>query len=107
MKEEKLAFLDSEGNTLIGVLNTPTENASETPIMILYHGHLTSKESRTYVQLQEGLEKVGIACFRFDFFAHGESEGNFQDFSLAKSIDGALSAYELLQAQGYQTIGLF
>lgn len=52
------------------------------------------------------LNKYEITTFRFDFFGHGESEGNFEEITTSEAIDDILNALELLKDLGYKKIGL-
>ena len=103
--EEKVYFKNSKGLNLCGILSNPTPS-KEKPIMILCHGFSTNKNSRTYVRLQEILNKHQISTFRFDFFGHGESEGNFEDITISEAVDDILNAIKFLKNQGYTKIGL-
>ena len=103
--EEKVYFKNSKGLNLCGILSNPT-SSKEKPIIILCHGFSTSKNSHTYVKLQEILNKHQISTFRFDFFGHGESEGKFEDITISEAVDDILNAIEFLKNQGYTKIGL-
>ncbi|GAH38486.1 unnamed protein product, partial [marine sediment metagenome] len=74
--------------------------------MILCHGFSTCKDSYTYVRLEEILNGKGISTFRFDFFAHGESEGEFEDITISEAVDDILNAIRFLKESGYLKIGL-
>ena len=52
-------------------------------IAILCHGFLSSKTSSTNNALTRMLIAQGIATFRFDFFGQGESEGPFDQITVA------------------------
>ncbi len=103
--QEKLFFENSRGSRLCGILANPTSN-KDRPIMILCHGFSTSKDSYTYVRLEEILNGKGISTFRFDFFAHGESEGEFEDITISEAVDDILNAIRFLKESGYLKIGL-
>ena len=103
--QEKLFFENSRGSRLCGILANPTSNKNG-PIMILCHGFTTSKDSSTYVRLEEILNGKGISAFRFDFFAHGESEGEFEDITISEAVDDILNAIRFLKKLGYSKIGL-
>ena len=60
--EEKISFVDNMGNKLSGILSNPTGNKDK-PIIILCHGFSSSKNSRTYVALQESLNKKIFLLF--------------------------------------------
>lgn len=103
--QEKLFFKNSKGNKLCGILSNPT-SSKEKPIIILCHGFSSSKESSTYVKLQDILNKHNISIFRFDFFGHGESEGKFEDITESEAVDDILNAIKFLKELGYKKIGL-
>jgi hypothetical protein len=103
--QEKLFFENTKGNRLCGILANPTSN-KDRPIMILCHGFSTSKDSYTYVRLEDILNGKGISTFRFDFFAHGESEGEFEDITISEAVDDILNAIKFMKELGYSKIGL-
>lgn len=103
--KEKLFFKNKKGNKLCGILSNPT-SSKEKPIIILCHGFSTSKNSHTYVRLQEILNSHEISTFRFDFFGHGESEGNFEDVTISEAVNDILNAIKFLKKLGYSKIGL-
>lgn len=103
--EEKVYFKDSKGLNICGILSNPT-SSEEKPIMILCHGFGTGKDGRTCVRLQEILNGYGISTFRFDFFGHGESEGDLEDVAVSEAVDDILNAISYLKKQGYSRIGL-
>ena len=104
--QEKIYFTNSKGINLCGTLSNPTYS-KEKPITILCHGFSTSKNGRTYVRLQEILNKHEISTFRFDFFGHGESGGNLEDITTSEAVDDILNAISFIKEQGYSRIALF
>jgi hypothetical protein len=103
---EKIYFSNSDGVKLCGILSNPTSGISR-PIVILCHGFTTSKDNFTNRKLEEILNQKNIAIFRFDFFGHGESEGDFSEITISEGVDNILQAIECLKALGYSKIGLF
>ncbi len=103
--EEKLYFKNSNGLNLCGILSNPSSDSKKT-IIILCHGFGSSKNSRTYVELQRRLNKFQLSTFRFDFFGHGESEGKFKDITISEAIDDILCAIKLLKSKSYSELGL-
>ena len=103
--QEKLFFENTRGNRLCGILANSTSN-KEKPIIILCHGFSTSKDSYTNVRLEKILNEKRISTFRFDFFAHGESEGEFEDITVSEAVDDILNAIRFLKELGYSKIGL-
>jgi hypothetical protein len=103
--EEKIFFKDSKGNNICGILSNPNSKM-EKPIIILCHGFMMSKDSNTNTKLQNILNKENISTFRFDFFGHGESEGEFGEITISKAVDNILDAIQFLKNKGYSKIGL-
>lgn len=104
--KEKIKFKNSNNITLCGILSNPTGDVSK-PIIILCHGFTTSKDNGTNTQLEILLNGKGISTFRFDFFGHGESEGDFAEITVSEGVDDTLRAIDYLRALGYFKIGLF
>lgn len=102
---KKVSFTNTKGDRLVGIISNKVRSKDK-PIIILAHGFTSSKDSGTYTTLAEELEKQDIASFRFDFFAHGESEGNFADITVSEAVDDILQAIKYLKIQGYKHIGL-
>ncbi len=100
--KEKITFQNSKGDKLVGILS---DSGSKT-ILIMCHGFSSSKESRTYVNLEKILNKENIATFRFDFYGHGESDGKFEDITISEAVDDILNAIALMKKKGFQKIGL-
>src|SRR3989344_1347443 len=101
---EKLFFNNAKGNKLCGILsNTGCEKDK---IVILCHGFSSSKDSRTYVELEKIFNNKGLAIFRFDFYGHGESEGKFEDITLSEAAHDIEQAFSFLWKKGYKKIYL-
>jgi pimeloyl-ACP methyl ester carboxylesterase len=102
--EEALTFQDRQGHRSAGVLTSP--KAKTDRAALLCHGFLSNKNSTTNKTLTRALTEQGIATFRFDFFGQGESDGPFENITVAIALDQALAALDLLVARGYKRIGL-
>src|SRR3989344_1860004 len=103
--EKKVFFKNSKGDRLCGILSNPKES-KEKPLFILCHGFATSKESYSIIKLEQVLNQNNISTFRFDFFGHGESEGNFEDITISEAVDDISNAIRLLKNLGYSKIGI-
>lgn len=82
---QKLTFTNSKGIELAGILSDP--NKTKEVVMILCHGFSSSKGSNTHLTLERLFNEKNIATFRFDFFGHGESRGNFEDITVSEGKD--------------------
>lgn len=102
---EKIYFENSKGLRLCGVLSNPTLDTNS-PLVILCHGLSTNKESSTYVRLEQMLNGEELSTFRFDFFGHGESEGEFENITISEAVDDIQSAIKFLKTKGFSKLGL-
>ena len=59
------------------------------PLVILMHGFISKKELYPLPAIANALAKAGIASLRFDFDAHGKSEGKFIDMTISSEIADA------------------
>jgi len=59
------------------------------PLVILMHGFIAKKEMYPIPAIASALAKAGIASLRFDFDAHGKSEGKFIDMTISSEIADA------------------
>ena len=72
--------------TLPDGFNTESDKC---PMAILMHGFMSNKKMYPVPMLAEALAKEGIASICFDFNAHGKSEGEFIDMTIAGEIEDA------------------
>jgi hypothetical protein len=59
------------------------------PLAILMHGFMSKKEMYPIPAIAKALAQSGIASIRFDFDAHGKSEGKFMDMTISSEIADA------------------
>ncbi len=93
---ERVEYDNGNGGKLVGVLDMPSNHS---PIVILCHGLGSSKDSATYRGIQHGLELHGIGTIRFDFYAHGESDGHFDHLTLTEGIRNIKATYDYLKSR--------
>ena len=103
--KRKLYFPSSKDHRLCGILSDPTGDKHR-PLIVLCHGFTTSKDGRTYVRLEDILNRKKFSTFRFDFFGHGESAGQFADITISEAEDDVQSAIRFVKDSGYERIGL-
>lgn len=97
---KKVFFVNSRGDRLCGILSGESP-AAGAPIAVLCHGFTTGKDGRTNTRLEALLNRGGIATFRFDFFGHGESEGDLADITVSEAVDDAHRALDYVRGRGY------
>ncbi len=103
--EQSISFKNSKGDTLSGILSAPSAD-THLPLIILCHGFTSHKNARKYRTLTELLNKQHIATLRFDFYAHGDSEGDFEHITVSEAVDDILQAISWVKEKGYTNIGL-
>lgn len=73
------------------------------PMVLLMHGFMSSKRLYPMPQLAKALAKEGIASVRFDFNAHGKSEGKFIDMTIANEISDAKAVLDYVRTLPFVT----
>lgn len=102
--DQKITFANSKGDKLVGILDGP--KGKKGPIIIMCHGFSSNKNTNSLTQLNKILLKNNIFTFRFDFFGHGESEGDFANITISEGVDDILQAIKFIKSSGYPKIGL-
>ena len=107
--EEKIFFTNSSGVKLCGILTKASgkiyEDKSQ-PVIVIVHGFNSQKNTKSFTLLSEFLGDKKISSFRIDLYAHGESEGNFEELTITEAADDILQAINFLKKKGYSKIGL-
>ncbi len=82
--------LDGDHGKLSAVIQKPDLKPGEKcPIVVFCHGFGGTKNGPLFELVCDTLQKYGIASIRFDFNAHGESEGKFEDMTVPNEIEDA------------------
>lgn len=102
--EKKIYFPTLNGISLCGILSEPIKKS--TSIVVMCHGFLASKNSPTHTKMQEIFNSNGISTICFDFFGHGESEGDISKITVSKIVQDVLFAIKYCKERGYTKIGL-
>lgn len=101
----KIHFRSGDGLDLVGILDEP--KAKTNACIILCHGfRLNKDESGNFIALAARLAASGFAVFRFDFRAHGESEGEPVDLTLTGEKEDLEAAFKFLTNKGYSNFGI-
>ena len=99
---ERIAFQNSVGTNLVGVLHKPEKTT--TSAVIISHGLAANKDRERLVKLADALEKDGVTAFRFDFGGSGDSEE--REITVGAEVDDLRSAIRVIKDRGYEDIGL-
>ncbi|MFH1401055.1 MAG: alpha/beta fold hydrolase, partial [Nanoarchaeota archaeon] len=103
MTAQRVTFFDTKGNKVMGILADP---GTAKTIVILAHGFLSGKDGAKYIALEKSLNAAGTATLRFDFYAHNDSEGDFEDVTMTRGIDDIMHAIDYARAKGYARISM-
>ncbi|PAV31761.1 alpha/beta hydrolase [Leuconostoc lactis] len=76
------------GLTLRGTAHVPEGVIGPVPTVLLFHGFGAVRDEYfcSFVQISRQLAKRGIAAIAFDFSGHGESDGDFIDFTFSNEV---------------------
>ncbi|WP_394750544.1 bifunctional alpha/beta hydrolase/OsmC family protein [Spongiimicrobium salis] len=99
MKLQKVTFKNSEGQTLVGRLETPT-NRHPHNFAIFAHCFTCTKNLSAVKNISRGLSNAGFGVLRFDFTGLGESEGDFADTNFSGNVADLVAAADYL-SQNY------
>lgn len=95
----EIAFRSLDGLDLRGTLVAPDVPLG-TPTTVLVHGGgVTRDEGGFFTRLALGLADVGLPSLRFDFRAHGESEGRQEDLTLAGVVNDIRAAAQYVHTE--------
>lgn len=97
---QKAITLTHSGMILRGMEHFSNNASDETiPAVILFHGFTGTKleSHRLLLKISRKLERLGYACFRFDFLGSGESDGDFEDMTVSKEISEANSILDFVR----------
>lgn len=73
------------------------------PMVVLMHGFMSNKSMHPVPMIAKALASMGVASIRFDFNAHGQSEGKFIDMTLANEVSDAKAVVEYVHTLKYVT----
>jgi uncharacterized protein len=94
---EQAVSFTNQGERMWGMLHLPAGRGPH-PAVLLLHGITGDKTGshRLFVHMARALAARGIATLRFDMRGSGDSEGEFQDMTLAGEAGDAQAALEWL-----------
>lgn len=85
---KQVSITSRTGYTLMGVCTIP-EGVEKAPVVVNIHGFGGNKSGykNLHVQMARELEKIGVACVRFDMYGNGESDGEFSDMTFTSLLN--------------------
>lgn len=97
MRAEKITFQNSNGETLAGRLETPSE--PPTGVALFAHCFTCSKDIAAASRISRALSAEGIAVLRFDFTGLGNSDGDFANTNFSSNVDDLIAAADYLRRE--------
>ncbi len=102
LEEEKVFLVNTEGKKLCGLFHEPKK--SNGTCVILCHGITSNKdECGVFIDVANELAERGFSTFRFDFTAHGESEGESKEVTLYTFVRDIESVVHFLKEEKHAT----
>lgn len=100
-KTENVTIQGSVGK-LVAIVQTPDlADGQKCSMVILMHGLIDNKNEVMLRQIADKLEAAGIASIRFDFNAHGESDGAFENMTVLNEVEDARKVYDYVRSLKY------
>lgn len=90
-------FRSLDGLRLAGTLVVP-DAVSSAPAVLVHGGGVTRDEGGFFTRMAAALADAGISSLRFDMRAHGESEGDQRDLTLAGVVNDIRAAADHARA---------
>ncbi len=86
--------------TLRGLLHRPA-GEGRAPAVVLLHGFTGShiEDHRLFAQMARCLADAGFAVLRFDFYGSGDSDGDFEEFTVHTEVADAVAALDWVSEQ--------
>ena len=76
-------------------------------LVVMLHGFFSSKESKTYIDLQKDFDSLKISSVRFDFFGHNSYKANISEITITKCVSQVNNLIDLFKKKGFKNIILF
>jgi len=97
MARIKLEFPNGEGQTLVGLLETPPDRVPTVRYALFAHCFTCSKDIAAATRISRALAARGIAVLRFDFTGLGNSDGDFANTNFSSNVADLLAAARKLE----------
>jgi len=99
MPRVKFEFKNAQGETLAGLLETPSEAIATSSYALFAHCFTCGKDISAASRITRALADYGIAVLRFDFTGLGNSDGDFGNTSFSSNVEDLVCAARALEEQ--------
>ena len=102
---KQISIESRNGYTLRGVVTIP-DKTEKVPVLMNVHGFGGNKCGYKNLHVQQGreLEKIGVACVRFDMYGNGESDGEFSDMTFTSLLEDTADIYNWVCEQEWADV---
>nr|7Z2U_A Chain A, Ferulic acid esterase [Lentilactobacillus buchneri]7Z2U_B Chain B, Ferulic acid esterase [Lentilactobacillus buchneri]7Z2X_A Chain A, Ferulic acid esterase [Lentilactobacillus buchneri]7Z2X_B Chain B, Ferulic acid esterase [Lentilactobacillus buchneri]7Z2X_C Chain C, Ferulic acid esterase [Lentilactobacillus buchneri]7Z2X_D Chain D, Ferulic acid esterase [Lentilactobacillus buchneri] len=100
----KFVTTEINGLTLRGTAHVPDgEPGQQFPTVLMFHGFGAVRDEgfRLFIQMSNRLMENGIAAVRFDFGCHGESDGEFEDFTFSQELNEGSALIDAVKSMSF------
>ncbi|MCR4851965.1 MAG: alpha/beta fold hydrolase [Prevotella sp.] len=87
--QERVSIDGAKGKLAAIIQKPELKQGERCPMVVLCHGFGGRKDGDMFELIADSLAHHGIASVRFDFNAHGESEGKFEEMTVPNEIEDA------------------
>jgi len=98
MVEERIRFMGTGGQRLVGRITRPPDGAPHAWALFA-HCFTCSKSIAAATRISRALAERGFGVLRFDFTGIGESTGDFADTNFSSNIEDLLAAADWLRSE--------
>ncbi|MBR0408913.1 MAG: alpha/beta fold hydrolase [Clostridia bacterium] len=96
-------YIMDDGIRLNAKLDMPTPAEGKRPLVIIIHGFTGHMEERHIVAVSQMLNGIGFATLRVDMYGHGNSDGKFENHTLYKWLNNALTVIDYARKLDFVT----
>lgn len=97
MARTKIEFTNANGETLAGLLETPSDTMPIARYALFAHCFTCGKDIAAASRISRALASRGIAVLRFDFTGLGNSDGDFANSNFSSNVQDLIAAATKLE----------
>lgn len=96
----KWVSTEIDGLTLRGTAYIPENGQQPLPTVLMFHGFSSNRDEAfgSFVQMSRKLNHHGIAAVAFDYGCHGESDGEFIDFTFTQELRESMKLVSFVES---------
>lgn len=104
-------YFEDNGHKLFGALHSPASIRRKKSVGVVFCAPFAEEKlwaQRIYTNFAQYLSEKGFSVLRFDYFGHGDSDGNFEDADILSRLQNISCAVNLLrEKENIGIVGVF